>query len=328
MPVPIAIIFGQTAIGKTELLSDLFSLVSPLSLLAGCAEIVNADSVQVYALARVCAASPPPHILKHLRHHLVGGKTPFEEFSVSDFVNEADRIVPSIYKEKKLPVLAGGAGFFIKNFIYGLPNTPKSNTITRESLQKRLEAEGIQSLYRELEKIDPTTSKNLKLNDEYRILRALEVYYDSGKPLSSYTINEKVRDKYNFLIVSLKREREELYRRIEHRVDEMGKALHDEFLYIYDYCKKMIEKVDFETVPLFKSIGYREFFEVNSLFPEKATFDEVLTLIKRDTKRYAKRQETFFKTISPKIEIDMDSHDWYRMLHAILVQFYEENIEV
>ncbi len=326
MPIPVVIVFGQTAIGKTELLYNFFSSASHLSLLSGCAEIVNADSVQVYSMSKVCSASPEAFVLDSLVHHLVACKEPFEEFSVSDFVSEADRIVPLIYKRQKLPVIAGGAGFFIKNFIYGLPKTPKSNEKTRRWLQERLKTEGISLLYQELKNVDIATFNKLNVRDEYRILRALEVYYDSGMPLSSYSMYEKNRKQYNFLIIQLERSRDEIYRRIEKRIEKMGQALFDEFLYIYNYCKKSVETPSFETVPLFKSIGYREFFELNPRFPALASFPEVLSLIKRDTKRYAKRQETFFKGISPKIVIDMESEKWYERLHSILVRFYEENM--
>lgn len=296
-----------------------------MSLLAGCAEVVNADSVQIYRNADVCSALPSEDILKNLPHHLVSFKEPFEEFSVSDFVTSADLIIPKIYRKKLLPVVAGGAAFFINNFITGLPITPTSKPETRTLLQERLKSEGIIPLFEELKRIDPVTANKLHINDDYRVLRALEVYYDSQKPLSSYSLNTKKRSEYNFLIISLERNRENIYERIEKRADEMGSRLHDEFIELYESCKKHGIVPSLETVPLFKSIGYREFFEVNKEEPTKAPFEKVLSLIKRDTKRYAKRQETFFKKVQDVIKIDMEESNYYETLHKIIVDFYEDN---
>lgn len=325
MPIPVLVLFGQTATGKTELLSHLFSSTSCVSLLAGCAEVVNADSVQVYRDADICSALPSEDILKGLPHHLVSLKEPFEEFSVSDFVTSADFIIPEIYKRKCLPVVAGGAAFFITNFIYGLPITPTSNPETRNLLQERLKREGIIPLFEELKKVDPITSNRLHINDEYRILRALEVYYDSKKPLSSYSINTKERNKYKFLIISLQRERENIYKRIEERTDEMKPFLHDEFTSLYEGCKARGIVPSLETVPLFRSIGYREFFEVNVDDPVNSSIEKVVSLIKRDTKRYAKRQETFFKKVEDVIKINMEDSHYYGTLHKIIVDFYENS---
>ena len=325
MSIPVLVLFGQTATGKTELLSHLFSNFSSRSLLAGCAEIVNADSVQVYRSGNVCSALPTQDILNSLPHHLVSFKDPFEESSVSDFVKAADLIIPDIYERKLLPVVAGGAAFFITNFITGLPVTPTCNPKTRILLQERLKKEGILPLFEELKKVDPITSNRLHINDEYRILRALEVYYDTQQPLSSYSLNREKRKEYNFLIISLERKRENIYERIEKRTDEIAPFLRDEFIKLYENCKAQGVIPRFETVPIFKSIGYREFFEVNSKEPTNASFEKVVALIKRNTKRYAKRQETFFKRIQNVIKINMEENDYYDKLHKMLIDFYEDN---
>ncbi len=322
--IPVMLLFGQTAIGKTGGLYNLFSSFSPLSLLSGCAEIVGADSVQVYADAKVCTASPTDSVLSSLKHHLVACKTPFEEFSVSDFVNEADKLVSSIYKRHMLPVIAGGTGFFIKNFIYGLPSTPTAKTETRQLLQQRLENEGIASLYAELKRIDMKTAARLNINDEYRILRALEVFYDSGKVLSSFPLSDEPRSLYDFLPIYLTKNRSSIYQKIETRIDEMQSELKSEFLSIYHLCRDRGITPNLENVPLFRAIGFREFFEIDSQAPENVSLCDVIPLMKRNTKRYAKRQETFFKQIAGSIKIDMDQEGWYGTLHKIVVQFYEK----
>jgi len=324
--LPVMLLFGQTAIGKTELLYNLFSHVSSLSLLAGCAEVVNADSVQVYRDAPVCSASPSSTLLSSLPHHLVALKTPFEEFSVSDFVSEADRIVPAVYARGMLPVIAGGTGFFIKNFIYGLPATPTANPETRIMLQQRLQHEGITSLYEQLCKVDAETAQRLNIHDEYRILRALEVFYDSGKALSSFVLSKEKRVEYDFLPIYLIKNRFSVYQKIEQRLDEMAEKLRCEFVHICSICKERGVTPNLENVPLLRAIGFREFFDINPHFPETARFEDVLSLIKRNTKRYAKRQETFFKQIGEHVKIDMDEEGWYTRLHKTIVEFYEKHL--
>lgn len=326
MAIPVFILFGQTAVGKTELLSNLFSSNSYHSLLAGCAEVVNADSVQVYKNTSVCSAMPDEKTLLNLPHHLVNFKEMFEEFSVSDFVNLADKIIPSIIKKKSLPVVAGGAGFFITNFIYGLPSTPTSNPKTRALLQERLEKEGIDVLFNELKKIDPVTALKLNINDEYRILRALEVFFDSNMPLSSYNLKGEPRKEYKFLTISIERDRKETYERIEKRADEMKPFLQNEFIKLYNYCKEKGVNPSFNEVPLFKSIGYREFFEINKKEPFNADINSVINLIKKHTKRYAKRQETFSNKIPNLIRVNTENDHWYEKLHKEIVIFYEDNI--
>lgn len=325
MPIPVFVLFGQTATGKTDLLSNLFSSCSHRSLLAGCAEVVNADSVQVYKDACVCSCLPDENLTKILPHHLVAIKNCTEEFSASDFVSEAEKIIPFIYNRRLLPVIAGGTGFFITNFVYGLPSTPAANPATRVYLQEKLKNEGITPLFEELKKIDRVTASRLNIADEYRILRALEVYYDSGQPLSEYKIKRKMREEYNFLIVSLERRRDDIYRRIEMRLEKMASYLRDEFISIYEKCKK--EYSDPASLPIFKSIGYKEFFCINHENPHLAPLEKVLALINKNTKKYAKRQETYAKQLHNKITISMEEKNWYETLHNLLVSFYVEHIK-
>ena len=322
--IPVMLLFGQTAIGKTELLYNLFSNVSSLSLFSGSAEIINADSVQVYSDAKVCSAAPENYVISSLRHYLVACRTPFDEFSTSDFVREADEIIPSIYERKLLPVIAGGTGFFIKNFMYGLPSTPTAKEQTRQLLQERLKNEGISVLYQELKQVDAKTAKRLNINDEYRILRALEVFYDSGEALSNFPLSNRPRSLYEFLPIYLIKDRASIYQKIEERIDKMQNELKCEFLSIYNICKNAGVTPSLKNVPLFRAIGLREFFDIDNKHPERVKIEDAIPLIKRNTKRYAKRQETFFKQIEGSIKIDMNESRWYEKLHKIIVEFYEK----
>ncbi|PIE97694.1 MAG: tRNA (adenosine(37)-N6)-dimethylallyltransferase MiaA [Treponema sp.] len=288
--MPVLIVFGATASGKTSLFYSLFSN-EPSSLFKNKAEIINADSIQVYKGFEIGAASPSTEILRKLPHHLINIKNPDEEFSSADFVHKADIICESINNRGKLPVLLGGSAFFLKNFVYGLPITPKADETIRASLQNKLEKYGIDALYKTLCNVDPYTAHRLHINDHYRILRALEIYEASGKPLSSFKISEKKREKYNFKLIGIYRPRDIMYKRIDERVDLMFKeGLVEEF-------KKLYNNGYDKNTPAMKAIGYAEFFKISPQNPLNAPVNEVKELIKRNTRHYAKRQETFFKSI-------------------------------
>ncbi len=326
MPIPVVIFFGATASGKTNIATKIFAQKCDSeflnenfsSSLSDCAEIISADSVQVYKGLKIGSAQPEDEVLSVLTHHLIGLKNPSEEFSVSDFVNESDRLCAEIYNRGKLPILLGGTAFFLKNFIYGLPITPKADPLIRQKLQDRAKSEGCDVLLKELISVDPETASRLHVNDEYRIVRALEVYYASGKPLSSYKLPEKHREQYDFFVLSIDRPRDVLYERIEKRVDIMfTEGLAEEVKNLY--------KLGFDAkAPAMKAIGYREFFDENGNFKSESEIEDISKLIKRNTKRYAKRQETFFKAMSGVNHYDIQSEEEFLRLYNDLKFFYSK----
>ena len=277
--IPVIVIFGPTAVGKTEFLLN-FTNIS---------EIINLDSLQVYKHMDIGTAAPEKLVQDEIKHHLVGFLDPGEEFGAGEFVREADRLCREIYERGKIPLVSGGNAFFLRNFIYGLPESPESSAEIREMIQKRLETEGPQSLRAELENTDPVSFNRIAENDHYRLTRALEVYHTTGKPLSSYPVPDKERGKYDFLLIGLIRERDELYRRINMRVDIMFEnGLVDEY-------KKLRRMGYGEADPGMGGIGYSEF----SLMERCGCFTlkDVADMIKQDSRKYAKRQITFFKKI-------------------------------
>ncbi|MGP1576939.1 MAG: tRNA (adenosine(37)-N6)-dimethylallyltransferase MiaA [Treponema sp.] len=297
-PIPVVLLYGPTACGKTQLADSLFSsdyetsqvnyCCSPFK---GCVEIVSADSVQVYKGLRIGAAQPDKQLCKRLPHHLVGFCDPAQEFSVADFVARADVLCSEIYARGKLPVILGGTGFYIKHFMYGLPITPQADPLLRVRIQERLTREGAAALHKELETFDPISAKKIHVNDAYRIVRAHEVFEATGKPLSYFSTSTTYRAGYRFCPLYLTCPRAELYRRIEQRTDAMfTDGLLQEFTDLY--CSGYRE-----AHPAMKAIGYHEFFEANPLDPIHAKKEIVIELIKKNTKRYAKRQQTFFQTL-------------------------------
>lgn len=301
MPCRVLIIFGATGCGKTDLLCQLFSDNSSYGF-ANKAEIINADSVQVYRDLRIGSAAPSEATLSVLPHHLVNELAPSREFSTADFVKRADELCPQIAARNHLPVLAGGTAFFLKNFIYGLPITPRADETIRSKLKLQAQTQGATAMYERLRAIDKVTADKLHPNDEYRVLRALEVYEATGKPLSEFHLAQTVRAEYDCTIIGLTRPREELYERINQRVDLMfEQGLYQEFCTLYDSGYRA------ET-PAMKAIGYAEFFDVLPEDPKNAPLERVSELIKRNTRHYAKRQETFFKAL-PNV-------DWFDLSEA------------
>lgn len=289
------LLFGPTAVGKTGLIQHVFQEGF---------EIVNADSQQVYRYLRIGTAKPSADILERIPHHLIDFLSPKMQFNVASFVREADRAIVNIHRRGKIPVICGGTGYYFFHFLYGIPSAPKSDDNLREGLINRLETEGRASLWKELMQVDPVSAETLHPNDTQRILRALEVYHSSGRPLSDYKINTTPRTKYRFLTIGLSRSREDLYRRIDRRVDEMWKAgLRDEF--------SMLLGMGFrESDPGMRGIGYREFFLMRK--SGEYTMSGVKEEIKKNSRRYAKRQITFFKRVPSTIWIHPEQEEELR----------------
>ena len=277
--VPVVVVFGPTAVGKTEFLLNF----------EHSGEIINSDSLQVYRHMSIGTAKPDKSVTSRIPHHLIDCINPDDELSAGDFVREADKLCQEINGRGKLPIISGGTGFFLKNFIYGLPSAPASSEEIRSQLQKRLEKEGLEAMREELRTKDPESWKRIKPLDSYRILRALEVFYSSGSPLSDFKLPESARNGYRFLLIGLIRDRAELYERINERVESMFKAgLPEEY-------KKLRAMGYSPDCPGLSAIGYREFSIMEEL--GSLTLNDVKELIKQNSRNYAKRQITFFKAL-------------------------------
>jgi tRNA dimethylallyltransferase len=296
--IPVLIIFGPTASGKTSLASSLFSSDNPTAPFPGLAEIISADSMQVYRGMDIGTAKPSPSFIERLPHHLIDIKDPSEQFCAGDFVRLADSACNDIYSRGKLPVVLGGTAFYVKNFLYGLPVTPESDPEVRRFYMERMKNEGAAVLFRELEAVDPESAGRINIHDEYRIIRALEVFSASGQPLSSYNLSQKRRDGYRYLVIALDRSREELYERINLRVEEMfADGLEGE-------VQTLVAKGYTVSDPGMQAIGYREFFSSGT-----ASRSDILAQIQLDSRKYAKRQETFIRSIPDILHFDADDLD-------------------
>ena len=289
----VLVLFGPTASGKTGILMELASALHFK------AEAVSADSMQVYRGMDIGTAKPSVEERSRLPHHLIDIRDPNQQFNCGDFVRLAGEACLEISRNGKLPVVSGGTGFYLKNFIMGLSEAPPSDLKIRDELKKELGEKGAAAMMKELAAGDPVSAQRIHINDEYRLLRALEVLRSCGSPLSSFEMNaKKNRSRFRFIIIGISRPREELYRRINLRCAQMFReGLEDEVRALY-------EKGYTPNDPGLRAIGYREFFIEEIDNPEKwrlsRDIEGVQALIAQNSRRYAKRQITFFAAHSER----------------------------
>ncbi|MDZ7795156.1 MAG: tRNA (adenosine(37)-N6)-dimethylallyltransferase MiaA [Spirochaetia bacterium] len=314
---PVVLLFGPTAVGKTALVEQLFVHSAHKF------EIINADSMQVYRSLDIGTAKPSSELQRRIHHHLIDVCSPSEQYDVGQFVRDADRLVRDICSRDCIPLITGGTAFYFYHFMYGLPPTPAADLEIREALYKRVRHSGRDELFQELQQFDPVTAKKLHPNDTQRVIRALEVLHSSGKPLSSYRQTPSLRPGYEYLVLGLYRDREELYSRIDRRVEQMwAEGLVEE-------VRELIAEGFTAEDPGMRGIGYREFFEAQSCGSQstelgsftKTVVDQIKTEIKKNSRRYAKRQITFFKRMA---ETEWYTPEEFEALSARLSEFLRE----
>ncbi len=274
----IIVICGPTGIGKT---SFAISIAREFN-----GEIIGADSMQIYKYMDIGTAKPGPKELKLARHHLVNFVDPKEDFDAGRYVKDADKAIEDIIDRKKTPIIAGGTGFYIRALLHGLFRSEPICLQTLSQLTKELEENGSTSLYQKLVKYDPKAAKKIHLNDSFRVIRALEVCQTTGQKISDRQKNHNFEDqRYNYLKIGLYLDRKELYDRINKRVDVMlAQGLLNE-------VTKLAQKgYSFNLKPM-QSIGYKH---MAMFINNEVDWQEAVRLFKRDTRRYAKRQFTWF----------------------------------
>ena len=275
---PVIVLTGPTAVGKTSLSIRLAKEID--------AEIISSDSRQIYRELTIGTAKPSPAELRSVPHHLIDQLRLPQPYSAGIFAREATRLIDEIHGRGKLPLVVGGSTLYLHALQFGLAEIPPVDRSVRLALQKRLAAEGLESLYHELMTLDPQTARTMDPQNTQRILRGLEVYYGTGAPLSSFYESSPSTSKYRFLTCVLHRDRKELYARINTRVDEMfANGFEEEVKGIMD------SGINLDTLVL-KTIGYKEMIAHLS---GQLSRSDASRLIKRNTRRYAKRQITWFR---------------------------------
>ena len=289
----VIVICGPTASGKTSLGIKLANRIN--------GEIISCDSMQIYKDMDIGTAKPTLEERNAAKHYLVDFVSPDKRYSVADYKKDAEETIDKIISEGKTPIIVGGTGLYLNSLVYGIeyPNI-ETDLKYREELENRVLAEGLEKLYDEAAEIDPEAIKKISPNDKKRILRILEIYHATGKTKTEMEIESKKKGvKYDYKIFVLNMEREKLYDRINKRVDIMiENGLEEE-------VRKLIEKyTKFPTA--MQGLGYKEIIEY---FDNKITRDEAIEKIKMESRRYAKRQITWFKSYKNAIWLDAENEN-------------------
>ncbi|MFA6844241.1 MAG: tRNA (adenosine(37)-N6)-dimethylallyltransferase MiaA [Sphaerochaetaceae bacterium] len=274
-------LFGPTGVGKTEFL---------LSLDSSKFSVINADSIQVYKGLDIGSAKASLEIRNKIPHYLIDVEEPRNQFSVARFIELADKACIEIANEGRVPVLCGGTAYYFKHFLYGLSEAPASDPAIRAEVERDTKEKGLAWAYEKLGKVDPVSYRRIHCQDTYRITRALEVYRACGKPLSSFAPSNQARYQMKPLVIGLTRDTAELDNRIRVRVEQMF----DEGL--IEEVRTLLKSGAQATWPGLQGIGYREFFEARE--SGECSIETIKASIVRNSRLYAKRQMTFFKSFT------------------------------
>lgn len=293
----LAVITGPTAIGKTEIAMAVAKSLN--------GEIVSADSMQVYRHMDIGTAKPGPEERREVPHHMIDVVDPDEPFSVARFQEGAREAIIRIREKGRLPLLVGGTGLYIRAVADNLmfPDKGEDQGL-REALKREAMEKGSEYLYAKLLNVDPDGAKTIHPNDVRRIIRALEVYHLTDRPISELQkLRGQPHSSYNLAMVGLRCNRDSLYARIDARVDRMIE------LGLVAEVKHLVDMGYGDCIISMQALGYKEI--IRHLRSE-ITLDEAVRIIKRDTRHYAKRQFTWFKK-DPRIEwVDLDEYPYTR----------------
>lgn len=271
-------IVGPTCSGKTYLSLKLAEILK--------SEIISADSRQFYKLLNIGTAKPTADELKKIRHHFIDFLDPYILYDASQFGKDAEEIIENLFTQKKIPIVVGGSGLYIKALIDGISETADTDEEFRKKLRQLRAIFGNKFLYDELKKVDPVSAAKMLPQNWNRVMRALEVFYITGKPIWQHHENQTKVYKYNFFQFGLNWERETLYKNINDRVDKM---IEDGLV---DEVKKILSLGYNESLNSLNTVGYKE---IVSYLKNEIIFDEAIRLIKINSRHYAKRQLTWFR---------------------------------
>ena len=282
MKPKVIVIVGPTASGKTSLSIELAKQIN--------GEIVSCDSMQIYKDMDIGSAKPTKEEMQGIKHYMIDEVLPTERFSVARYKKEAENAIEKILKKGKIPIVVGGTGLYANSLIYGIEyDDIKLDEKYREELMKIAKTpEGLENLYQKAKKIDEKAIEKISPNDKKRIIRILEIYRATGKNKTEQEMESRKKEvKYDYKVFAINIERPILYERINKRVDIMiAQGLMEE-------VKKIIKKYP-ELPTAMQAIGYKEIVEY---LDNKITIEDAIEKIKQETRRYAKRQITWFKRI-------------------------------
>lgn len=269
-------IVGPTAVGKTDLAIKLANLFNT--------EIISADSRQFYKELNIGTAKPSKYELESNKHHLINNISINDDYNISQFQNDADKIILDVFSKNKYAILVGGSGLYIDAVLYGIDKIPKVRPSVRKKLNDEFERNGLKSLTAKLTELDPESLKTIDINNPRRVIRALEVTISTKLPYSSFLKTKNKKSKYNEIIIGLNKDRAQLHDLINTRVDQMiQKGLVEE-------VRSLIKSRNKNAL---NTIGYSEIF---NYLDNEYSHEMAVEKIKTNSRRYAKRQLTWFNS--------------------------------
>ena len=292
----VIVICGPTASGKTALSIELAKKIN--------GEIISSDSMQIYKDMNIGTAKPSKEEMQGIKHYMIDFVEPDKRYSVADFKKDAEKAIEDILTKGKVPIVVGGTGLYVDSLIYGIEYQElQFDEQYRKDLEERVLNEGLEVLYDEAKQIDPQAMEKISHNDQKRILRVLEIYKATGKTKTEQEVESRKKGvKYDYKVFAINMDRETLYKRINKRVDIMIEQG------LIQEVEKLLKKYkDFPTA--MQGLGYKEVVEY---LQGKTTKEEMIEKIKMETRRYAKRQITWFK--KNKQTIWIGPHDLQKIL--------------
>ena len=283
----VIVIAGPTASGKTALSIELAKTIK--------GEIVSADSMQIYQQMNIGTAKPEEKEKQNIKHYMLDIIKPNERYSVADYKKEAKEAIRTILNKGKIPIVVGGTGLYINSLIDEI-EYPKLETDLsyRKQLENLVQKEGLQNLYEQAKQIDSKAMEKISPNDQKRILRVLELYHQTGKTKTQLEAESRKEPEFDYKLFAITRNRENLYQRINQRVDQMiEKGLIDEVKSIYECYQEFPTSM--------QALGYKEVVEY---LKGNINKEEMIEKIKMESRRYAKRQLTWFRKNKQTIWLD------------------------
>ena len=309
--IPLIILTGPTAVGKTDLSIKLSKSLN--------AEIISADSMQIYKYMDIGSAKVTKEEMDGVIHYMIDEVTPDVPFSVSEFQMRSEKYIEEIKKKGKNVLITGGTGLYLNSLIYNMDFAKSNaNNEIREKLEQELAENGIDYMHEKLRGLDEEAANRIHKNNTKRVIRAIEVCM-SGQKMNDFSKDLRYNEKYKPIIIVLNRDREVLYQRINKRVDIMlENGLLDEVkeLLKMGYTKDMISM---------QGIGYKEMIKY---LDGEYTYDEAIEIIKRDSRRYAKRQLTWFKRYQDAKWFDLDKYQDIEILKEDIINHIEKLLEI
>lgn len=268
------VLLGPTAVGKTDISIDIAQHLN--------CDIISADSRQFFREMKIGTARPSDDQLARVKHHFIAFLSVRDYYSSNRYEKDVLDLLSELFQNNNIALMSGGSAMYIDSVCQGIDDIPDADPAVREQLNRKYEEEGIRGLRIMLKILDPEYYKNVDLKNYKRIIRALEICETTGLPYSSFLKKQRRERNFNILKIGLERPREELYERIDRRVDEMiVQGLENEVASLYEY----------KEMNALNSVGYNEFFDY---FGGRITKEKAIELIKRNTRRFAKRQITWW----------------------------------